>query len=361
MLADLAVAGALSRQAAYIVAVDANIDEPAPFLGRLGIKTTGAAGIGDALRTRHARDLIAATYCVDPDAVPTGYLRALLRIEEAGADKPGLDAFANPESYRKLFDILLNERHSRKANALRYCGRLRCSHVHAAEHLAPALVYPEIVATLGTAAQVERANALLDLIRRTVSTVTEDEIARTLRESLKGGSILERFARKILERADRLPDPPLLASEDLRPLRSAAEIAEFGRRMGNCAGTKVAEIVLGLLYIYEFKHVLGNGVVVPLAVSLTPMTNGIWLVADVTMRKNRRPPAHVLRPVLERLQNLGAVVAGPSLTAPYRQDLARLLGAHRWAAIDECLRRDADPEDELDAVEALAADLGEAA
>ncbi|MCJ2052810.1 hypothetical protein [Methylobacterium sp. J-070] len=361
MLADLAVAGALSRQAAYIVAVDANIDEPASFLGCLGIKTAGAAGVGEALRTRQARDLIAATYGVVPDAVPTGYLRALLRIEEAGADRPGLDAFANPESYRRLFGILSNERHSRRANALRYCGRLRSGHVHAAEHLAPALVYPEIVAIMGTAAQVDRANALLDLLRRTVSTVTEEEIARALRDSLKGGSILERFARKILERADRLPDPPLPASENLRPLRSAAEIAEFGRRMGNCAGTKVAEIVLGMLYLYEVEHVLEDGSVVPLALSLTPLTNGLWMVADVTMRRNRRPPAHVLRAVLERLQNLGAVVAGPTLKAAYRQDLARLLGAHRWAAIDECLRLDVDTEDELDAVEALAAEIGEAA
>jgi hypothetical protein len=361
LLADLAVAGALSRQAAYIVAVDANIDEPAQFLDRLCIKTAGASGVGEALRTRHARDLIAATYCVGPDAVPTGYLRALLRIEEAGVDKPGLDAFANPESYRKLFSILSSERHSRKANALRYCGRLRSSHVQAAEHLAPALIYPEIISTIETAAQVERANALLELIRRTVSTVTEDEIARTLRDSLKGGSILERFARKIFERADRLPEPPLSASEGLRQLRSAPELLEFGRRMGNCAGTKVAEIVLGLLYIYEVKHVLENGVIVLLAVSLTPLTNGLWVVADVTMRKNRRPPAHVLRPVLERLQNLGAVVAGPSLGAPYRQDLARLLGAHRWAAIDECLRLEVDPEEEVDAVEALAAEIGEAA
>lgn len=361
LLADLAVAGALARQAAYIVAIDADIDQPAPFLARLGIRTTGAAGVGEALRTRQARDLIAATYAVAPDAVPTGFLRALLRIEEFDSDKPGFDAFIHCQSYRWLFDIFSTERHGRKANALRYCGPLRSSHVHAAEHLHPALVYPEIVATMDTAAHVVRVNALLDLIRASVSMITEDEISRTLRESLCGGGILERFARRILEKADCLPEPPLPLCDDLRPLRTAAEITDFGRRMGNCAGTKIFEIVLGLFYVYEARHVLGDGSVVPLAISLTPLTNGVWLVGDVTMRRNRRPPAHVLRAVLGRLQDLGAVVSGPSLTAPYRRDVARLLGMRMWGSIDDCLRPEIDHDEESDAAEALMAEIGEAA
>lgn len=330
-------------------------------MARLGITTAGAAGVGEALRTRQARDLIAATYGVTPDAVPTGFLRALLRVEEAGSDKPGFDPLVHCESYRRLFNILATERHGRKAHALRFCGRLRASHIHAAEHLAPALVQPEIVAIMDSAAQVVRANALLDLIRASVSTINEDEIARTLRQSLRSGGILDRFARKILERADCLPEPPLPECEDLRPLRTAAEVTEFGARMGNCAPTKLVEIVLGLFYIYEARHVLGDGTIIPLAVSLTPLTSGGWVVADVTMRENQRPPAHLLRAVLGRLQDLGAVVAGPSLAAPYRQDVARLLGVHRWAPIDECLRPVVDPQEEVDAVEALMSEIGAAA
>ena len=130
--------------------------------------------------------------------------------------------------------------------------------------------------------------------------------------------------------------------------------------MANCAPTKLVEIVLGLFYVYEARHVLGDGTVVPLAVSLTPLTCGTWVVADVTMRRNRRPPAHVLRAVLGSLQDLGAVVSGPSLAAPYRADVAQLLGVHRWGPIDECLRPVIDPE-EVDAVEALMAEIGTAA
>ena len=360
LLADLSVAGALARQAAYIVAIDADIDQPEAFLDRLGIRTAGAAGVGEALRTRQARDLIAATYAVAPHDVPGGFLRALLRIEEFDSDKPGFDALVRCETYRRLFEILA-EKNSRKANALRYCGPLRSSHIHAAEHLAPALVYPEIVASMDTAAHVVRANALLDLIRTTVSMISEDEISRTLRESLCGGGVLEKFARRVLEKADRLPEPPLPLCDDLRPLRTAAEITDFGRRMGNCAGTKIFEIVLGLLYVYETRHVLGDGSVVPLAISLTPLTHGQWVVDDVTMRRNCRPPAHVLRAVLGRLQDLGAVVSGPSLTAPYRQDVARLLGIRSWSSIDDCLRAEVDHEEEVDAVEALMAEIGEAA
>ena len=288
-------------------------------------------------------------------------MRALLRIEEEGSDKPGFDPLAHCASYRQMFDIFAIERHGTKAHALRFCGALRSSQIHAADHLAPALVYPEIVAIMGSAAHVERANALLDLIRESVSTITEDEIAQALKQSLRSGSILDRFARKALERADRLPEPPLPDCEDLCPLRTAADVAEFGKRMGNCAPTKLIEIVLGLFYIYEASHRLPNGTIVPLAVSLTPLISGGWVVADVSMRDNQRPPRYVLRAVLGRLQDLGVVVAGPSLTAPYRQDVARLLGVHRWAPIDDCLRPQIDPEEETDAVEALMAEIGEAA
>lgn len=313
------------------------------------------------MRTRQARDLIAATYSVTPDTVPTGFLRALSRVEEAGSDKPGYDPLVHCESYRRLFHIFTIEQHSRKAHALRFCGSLRSSHIHAAEHLAPALVYPEIVAIMDSVAHVVRANALLDLIRGAVSTITEDEIAQALKQSLRSGSILDRFARKALERADCLPEPPLPECEDLRPLRTAAEVTAFGQRMGNCAPTKLVEIVLGLFYIYEASHALADGTVIPLAVSLTPLTSGGWVVADVSMRDNQRPPRHVLRAVLGRLQDLGAVVAGPALTAPYRQDVARLLGVHRWAPIDDCLRPIVDAQEEVDAVEALMAEIGEVA
>lgn len=313
------------------------------------------------MRTRQARDLIAAAYHTTPEAVPTGFLRALSRVEDTGSDKPGFDPLVHCESYRRLFDIFTTERHGRKANALRFCGSLRSSHIYAAEHLAPALVYPEIVAIMDSAAHVERANALLDLIRASVSTITEDEITQALKQSLRSGSILDRFARKALERADRLPEPPLPECEYLRPLRTAAEVTEFGARMGNCASTKIIEIALGLFCIFEASHRLPNGTIVPLAVSLTPLTNGGWVVADVSMRDNQRPPRHVLRAVLGRLQDLGVVVAGPSLAAPYRQDVARLLGVHRWAPIDDCLRPLIDAKDEADAVEALMAEIGEAA
>lgn len=225
----------------------------------------------------------------------------------------------------------------------------------------PTLVYPEIVAIMDKAEHVIRANALLDLIRASVSTIDEEEIAQALRGSLKGGGVLEKFARKVLERADRLPPPPLPLCDDLRPLLTAAEIQEFGRQMKNCAATKIREIALGLLCLYEARHVLGDGTVIPLAVSLTPLTHGGWIVDDVTMRGGHRPPAHVLRAVLGRLQDLGAVVAGPALTAPYRGDVGRLLGVHRWAGIDECLRGEDDPDDEVDAVEAMMAAIGEAA
>jgi len=352
LIADLMVAGPLRRQAAFIVADCLNPDDTAAFLERLDITEVGAKGVGVALSRRRTKDIVAATYGVAPSQVPTGFLRALTRIEEFGSNGPGLDPFKESGTYSMLFRIFAGERHSRKASALRYCGALRSGTIRAAEGLDPLLLYPDVLKTTVTRKQVTAANALLGLIRSCVSTMTDEEITLTLHRSLGGARCIDTFATKALERADRLL-APFQAAEGLRPLTTADDLREFGKRMGNCASGKIAECALGMLAIYEVRHRSGAGMEHVLAVSLTPMVDGQWAVSDIKLAKNKHPPADVLRAVLRRFQDLGALVVGPSLTGPYRSDLGELLGAYRWGnTLDGCFhdleQADADPIAELE-------------
>src|SRR3954453_19126219 len=75
LVADLLTASALRRQAAFVVLATAPLDEPSPFLARLG---EPSASLGDAIRVRRARDLIAAAFAVTPEAMPSGFERALI-------------------------------------------------------------------------------------------------------------------------------------------------------------------------------------------------------------------------------------------------------------------------------------------
>lgn len=361
LIADLAVAGVLTRQAAFLVVAMIDIDAPKDFLGRLGIHEAGAEGIGIALRKHRAREVIAAAFGIDAENVPTGYLRAISKIEEVGAKGPGLDAFERPESYRSLIEILDAERDGRRGHALRYSTKLRSSTIDAVTHLDPMLVHPEIVGVVGTPQRIASANAMLALIRTCHSQIAEETLVTAIRQSAASLGSLEAFARKALDTADRLPTP-ILAAEGVRPLRTAADYHEIGRALRNCAATKIAEVALGLLAVVEVTHRADDGTETILAASVTPLCDGRWIVSEVGGTKNRRPSREVLADVLRRLQALGVVIPGPSPKGPYRKDLADLLGIYRWAPIDDALHPNGGDEDEDDdPVAALAADLEEAA
>ncbi|TXN17209.1 hypothetical protein FV219_00855 [Methylobacterium sp. WL122] len=358
LTADLAVAGSLTRQAAYVVAAEVDLDAPEEFLQRLGIDATGAEGIGQALRTRHARDLIAATYGVEPKEVPTGFLRALARIQEVESERSGFDPLDWPHLYERLWEIMTAERAGAKAVALRFCGKLRANSILAVDRLDPVLLHPEIVRTVSTPRQIDRANRLVALLRVSIKNITDEELARILRQSTATGGPLEGFAKKVIMWADQFPAPPIPACKNLRPMTSAAELVSLGKTMGNCAATKVAEALLGLSAIYQITHESDDGTVTMLAVELVPLRRG-WMVAQVKLAENRKPPRDVLRATLDRLENAGIMVPGPAPLSDYNDDLANVLGVYRYEPLDDALCDGHD--DERDAVRDLEFDLSAAA
>ena len=342
LLADLAVAGPLTRQAAFIAAVDLDVDAPRGFLDRLGIEAEGAEGVGIALRTRHARDLIAAIYEVAPQDVPSGYLRALARIQEGISEAPGLDPLDRCESYRRLFEIMSGDQNDRKVNALRYCGKMRSSSIHAVLTLDPVLIWPEIIRHMGSRQQVERANAFVAMIRETASQTSDDDLVVAMRQSLRSGNALEAFARRAIERADRLPVPHLPATSGVRLLTTDVEYRDHAERMRNCVMTKLPEAVLGQVALLEVAHREDDESESTVAVSLTPMTSGVWAVSSVTGVKNARPSQPVLRATLRRLHALGILIPGPSSEHWHKIQLSSLIGVFRYGSFDEAFQENGD-------------------
>lgn len=352
LVADLLLAGIHSRQAAFIAAGHVDLEDPTAFLHALGVQVEGLEGVGVALRTNNARSVIAAVFGVRPDQVPSGYLRALAKIEEIGADQPGMHPFEDPASYRILWDIFAHDRAGQRARALRYMPRLRSSTMQAVMNLDPVLLWPEILAVTGSPRRVAAANNLLSLIRACHSSICEEDLVSALRDSLKDGGTIDTFARRALERADRLPTS-LPEAEGIRVPKTAAEYRGLGARLQNCAGEKLNEIALGLLAVVEVTHRTADGTEQVLAATLTPTADGRWIVSEVLGPRNRRLPRDVLRPVLRRLQALGAIVPGPALDSRFSGDLADLLGIFRHSLICDGLHPDADSEDD-EALEALA-------
>src|SRR3954454_19286646 len=104
LVPDLLTASTLRRQAAFAVLATVPLDEPGPFLERLGEPN---ASLGDVIRFRRARDLIAAAFAITPDTVPGGLARARIGI----GDEP----LRREHLYGRLFAIISQEPHGPKA------------------------------------------------------------------------------------------------------------------------------------------------------------------------------------------------------------------------------------------------------
>ncbi|MEL6059444.1 hypothetical protein [Methylobacterium sp. DCY52] len=219
-------------------------------------------------------------------------------------------------------------------------------------NLDPVLLWPEILAVTGSPRRVAAANNLLSLIRACHSSISEEDLVSAMRDSLKDGGTIETFARRALERADRLP-VALPEAERIRVPKTAADLQDLGDRLRNCASTKLNEVALGLLSIVEVTHRAADGTEHVLAATLTPTADGRWIVSDVHGPRNRRVPRDVLRPVLRRLQALGAIIPGPSIDSHFSADLADLLGIFRHSSICDGLHPEADSEED-EILEALA-------
>ncbi|MHB2205359.1 hypothetical protein [Methylobacterium sp. CM6257] len=340
LVADLTVAGCLTRQAAFSVAAamlergEAAIDALiAPF----DLAQTGAEAVGVILRRQRAREVIAAIYGIRPAAVPGGFLRALLRVQEVRSVTSGLDPFAEPVAYARLFEIFVQRKHSPAAHALRYAGPLHALHLRAVAELDPLLVLPEVLRVLHGPDTIRAANRLVALLRACVSTADDDSLRLALRQSLGGTEPLRKFAERVLQRADRLPVPDLPPLEGLRFFASTAEIETFAAEMKNCAASYITEIALGLKLVCSYTHIDEAGVAVPLAVLLAPMADGGWEIDQIAAKANVRPPKPVLRAALQRLMGIGLRVAGPAPGGSYDRDLANLLGQHCYFRLGDAL------------------------
>src|SRR3954447_9533409 len=158
IVANLLTASTLRRQAAFVVLATVNLDEPRPFLDHLGEPD---ACVGDVIRFRRARDLIAAAFETTPEAVPGGFERALIRI--------GDDPLRREHLYRRLFEIIKDEPHGPKAHALRYCGPITSDTLAALDRLDPVLLDPEIVRSMRKPKHAAHANRVLRFIQQVCS------------------------------------------------------------------------------------------------------------------------------------------------------------------------------------------------
>jgi hypothetical protein len=316
ILADIASASVLKRQAAFAALASVELDDPQPFLSRLGISD---GTISDAIRKCRARDLLAAAFEVD--TVPSGYLRAAVRI--------GLEPLSDPRLYRRLFEIFSAQDH-RKAHALRYCGdHLNAVKIQAVDVLDPLLLEPEIVKHLYTIGDVHRANLLLRFLRQSCFTANDETLVTGLRQAIGWGG-LAGVVRRFLKRADLFPPAPLEWDPEIRYLDSGAALCALAREMRNCLADRIAEVLLGFNSYYVARISVADGLI-PVAIELSPLSSGHWKISGIYGPKNKPVPVPQRKPLVAKLVRMGAVVeAHPANLHPQAKSLVEPLNVHRW-------------------------------
>jgi hypothetical protein len=325
LVADLLTASTLRRQAAFVVVGSLHPKRTTGFLQRLHEPDST---VGDVLRRRLARDLIAACFEVEPEFVPKGYLRALLSVGDNPLEQDHL--------YNRLWEIFTAERHSPRANALRYCGPITATTICAVDGLDPVLLHPEIVRHIQSVSHAQKANLIIRFLKQVCSTATDEALHAAARQAL-GAGCLDRFARTWTQKADRFPPPPFPASEGITPLTSAAAMISTAREFKNCIGTadKIGEVLIGRTYYYIVEHRAdGDHNPTRWVVEVSPLSSGDWVVSEIEgVKGSGRSPA-IMAAIVRRVTAMGALMPTNPAGHTEARELEAVLGIYHFGRTD---------------------------
>ncbi len=294
--------------------------------------------IARALMTStRAREIIRAIY----RDVPDGLMGVLHRLGDAPLPTPHL--------YRVLFELFMGGEHRARAKALmQHSGSISATHIRIVRLLDPILVHENILKRLYDPSQADDANAALTLIRRTVSSATDDAV-RQLIANLGDKTDLTKLFGRWLERMDRPPARLPIPSDDpdIAVMKSGKSITALGRRYRNCASTKIPLVALGVQAFVEWKHAPGG------IAECRRLSNGGWVLTEIHASANGQIDPGIAGALRRKLETFGIPALSPGSIYPRAFGITRLLGI--WDFTDD-LGIDAG-----DGTAPLAQELGEAA
>jgi hypothetical protein len=153
------------------------------------------------------------------------------------------DDALHPLKYRTLVRML-REPDQRRARVLKQVEVISETTLSVLRVLDPTFLYPDIVKRFRSTASVQAFNAAVDLIRRVVPSVTDEDLLASLK-ALGPTSGLDTWAQRWVTKAEFPLLPPITDDEDWRVLRTGEAMAEAGQRFRNCLKGRVAVVALG--------------------------------------------------------------------------------------------------------------------
>jgi hypothetical protein len=246
------------------------------------------ARIAQALTVMRARKVLQAVF----GEVPQGMLGMLSRL----GDSP----LPQHRFYRLIFEVFSAPVHRQRAAALlQITGTISPSHIEITRHLDPVLVHSNILNRISLS-QVDDVNAVLALIRRSVSTATDATLRQSI-EQIHPKTRLETFFSRWLKKMDQPVTGPQIPDDDpdFTVLATGDAMAALGRRFQNCLSSKIPFVATGRHAYLEWRHVPGA------IAELHRLSNGQFVLADVHAVLNRQPDPDLVATIRHKLGSLG--------------------------------------------------------
>lgn len=273
-----------SRQAIFtVLASRLLISEHNDAFGR--IDDGDDANLAFILREGRPREILELVF----RCVPDGWLGALERL--------GGQPMASLNGYMKLHAIFANPRHRRRAEALHHVGQINEKMLLVLDALDERWVHAEALKRLPTTVAAKDFNRAI-AFAQSVSTRATDEAVTMAIGLLAPTAPLASVVRRFVRRADLFPPHPITGDDEIRPLTSARDFIEAGRRYRNCLAAMLDRALAGQVAFAEFRN--------ETIVELRPLTlEKGWLLEQVHVARNALVPSELAAATRMKCATLG--------------------------------------------------------
>lgn len=290
LISRVLTASPKSRQAIFtVLASRLLIAEHNDAFGR--VDDGDDANLAFVLREGRPREILEIAF----GRVADGWLGALERM--GGQPMNGLHA------YVKLHSIFTNPRHRQKAEALRHVGQITEKMLMVLDALDERWVHAETLKRLPNIVAAKDFNRAV-AFAQTVSSKATDEAVASAIGRLAPTTSLAVVVSRFVRRADHFPQHPITGDDDIRPLTSARDFIECGRRYRNCLVTKLDEALAGQVAFAEFQR--------ECIVELRPLSlERGWLFHDVHVERNGFVDGELAEAARLKCETLGVPAVDP--------------------------------------------------
>ena len=262
----------------------------------------------EALRDGRAKKVIAFATGAQ---IPDGLLPALERI--------GLEPFKSPTSYWRLVQMFTDPAMAPAATALRNSGMTTETMIRCIGALPEWLVTAEVLKRLESFSDACGFTTAVAFAQRVNSRATQEAILGAIAH-MGDETTLPELIGRFVQKADKPLAEPIAAGEEVKPIRTCAEMAAISREFGNCLD--LHQKLTGALHGRTAYAVFRDEVILEFA----GLSDGSWVYAGCHGKENGLVEPHLVRAAEAKCDAAGI---------PHVKRSPRALGAFRRVLADD--------------------------